>query len=183
MPPRGEVWPRRPSCETSRKGTFDAFLNEAGERLAALDGDPAAKPALTHLPVVLVAYSGGYLPAAYALAVGGAGERVRGVVLLDALYGEVDKFAAWVAQRRPPAFFFSAYSDSSRSGNEALKAMLAQAGVAVATGAGPDMSKGAVTFLDAGAGIDHGGFVTQAWVADPLRWVLARIRGYARKGR
>ena len=51
------------------------------------------------MPVILVAYSGGYLPAAFALAQGGAGERVRGVVLLDALYGEEDKFADWIERR------------------------------------------------------------------------------------
>src|SRR5262249_20300354 len=79
-------------------GTVSAFLDEAGARVAALYGEPGARQALTHLPVIIVAYSGGYLPAAYSLAVGGAGERVRGVVLLDALYGEVDKFAAWVEQ-------------------------------------------------------------------------------------
>ena len=52
------------------------------------------------MPVVIVAYSGGYLPAAYSLAHGGARDRVKGVVLLDALYGEPDKFARWIEQER-----------------------------------------------------------------------------------
>ena len=63
------------------------------------------------MPVVIVAYSGGYLPAAYSLAHGGARERIKGVVLLDALYGEPDKFARWIEQERGHAFFVSAYSD------------------------------------------------------------------------
>jgi hypothetical protein len=73
--------------------------------------------------VVLVAYSGGYDPAAYALAVGGAGGRVRGVILLDALYGEIDKFDKWIGTSVAggrSGFFFSAYSDSSRAQNLAL---------------------------------------------------------------
>ena len=74
------------------------------------------------MPVYVVAYSGGYLPAAYSLAVGGAGERVRGVVLLDAIYGEADKWREWVEGARGHAFFVSAYSVSSKDGNEALEA-------------------------------------------------------------
>ena len=75
-------------------GGFSAFLNEAEAKLGALY--PNARGAFRHMPVVIVAYSGGYLPAAYSLAVGGAGSRVRGVALLDALYGERDKFVNWI---------------------------------------------------------------------------------------
>ena len=53
------------------------------------------------LPVVIVGYSGGYLPTAYALSVGGiSGSALRGMVLLDALYGELDKFEDWIATVR-----------------------------------------------------------------------------------
>ena len=82
------------------------------------------------MPVVIVAYSGGYLPAAYSLAVGGDGGRVRGLVLLDALYGERDKFVSWAEGPGRNAFFVSAYSTSSRAGNEAVRAALEAAGVA-----------------------------------------------------
>ena len=84
------------------------------------------------MPVVIVAYSGGYLPAVYSLTVGGEGGRVRGVVLLDALYGEKDKFVRWVEGPGRSAFFVSAYSTSSRDGNLAIEAELQQAGLAVA---------------------------------------------------
>ncbi len=96
-----------------RPGAFAEFLDEAEAKLAALY--PHASRATFHrMPVVIVAYSGGYLPAAYSLAHGGAGDRVRGVVLLDALYGEPDKFAGWVESRISRAFFVSAYSVSSK---------------------------------------------------------------------
>ena len=55
--------------------------------------------------------------------------RVRGVVLLDALYGERDKFVSWVEGPGRNAFFVSAYSTSSRDGNMAVEAELEQAGL------------------------------------------------------
>ena len=50
--------------------------------------------------------------------------RVRGVVLLDALYGERDKFVSWVEGPGRNAFFVSAYSASSKEGNDAIRARL-----------------------------------------------------------
>ncbi len=48
------------------------FLDEAAGKLARLHGDPRARAAFERAPVVIVAYSGGYNPAAFALAIGGA---------------------------------------------------------------------------------------------------------------
>ena len=42
--------------------------------------------------------------------------RVRGLVLLDALYGERDKFVSWAEGPGRNAFFVSAYSTSSQRG-------------------------------------------------------------------
>src|SRR5208337_3075499 len=96
-------------------GGFAAFLNEAEGKLGEFY--PGARNAFRRMPVVIVAYSGGYLPAVYSLTVGGEGGRVRGVVLLDALYGEKDKFVRWAEGPGRSAFFVSAYSTSSRDGN------------------------------------------------------------------
>jgi hypothetical protein len=121
--------------------------------------------------VVLVAYSGGYDPAPYALAVGGAGARVRGVILLDALYGEIDKFDKWIGTSVAgdrSGFFFSAYSDSSRAQNLALQHSLAEQGIKIDIAPHPPrLSPGTVTFLFAGSSIDHKRFVTNAWMRDP----------------
>ena len=100
-------------------GGFAAFLSEAQTKLGELY--PNARGAFRRMPVVIVAYSGGYLPAVYSLAVGGDQGRIRGVVLLDALYGERDKFVRWVEGPGRNAFFVSAYSTSSREGNEAIR--------------------------------------------------------------
>ena len=108
-------------------GGFAAFLSEAEGKLG--DFYPNARGAFRRMPVVIVAYSGGYLPAVYSLAVGGAEGRIRGLVLLDALYGERDKFVSWVEGPGRNAFFVSAYSTSSREGNMAVEAELQQAGL------------------------------------------------------
>ena len=78
-------------------GGFASFLGEAQSKLGDLY--PNARGAFRRMPIVIVAYSGGYLPAAYSLAVGGDSGRVRGLVLLDALYGERDKFVSWAKAR------------------------------------------------------------------------------------
>jgi hypothetical protein len=76
---------------------FPQFLAEATDRLTELYGDERARGAFFGAPVVLVAYSGGYNPVAFILHAGRVDDRVRGVILLDGLYGEVDKFADCLA--------------------------------------------------------------------------------------
>jgi hypothetical protein len=154
-------------------GGFAAFLDEAEAKLG--DFYPEARGAFRRMPVVIVAYSGGYLPAVYSLTVGGDTGRVRGVVLLDALYGERDKFANWVQGPGRNAFFVSAYSTSSRDGNMTAEAELRAAGLAAQDGLPSTLSPGTIAFVDAGA-IDHNDFVTSAWGGAPLRDIFSRIR-------
>jgi hypothetical protein len=163
-------------------GVFKQYLSEAAEHLAELRHEPCTRSIFDRLGVVLVAYSGGYNPAAYALAVGGADARIRGVILLDALYGETDKFDKWIAGSIGGGgsnFFFSAYSDSSRAENMALQRSLTKQSIKIDTSPYPlRLDQGSVTFLDAGPGIDHKEFVTSAWVRDPLKVVLSAIQGF-----
>jgi hypothetical protein len=154
-------------------GGFAAFLNEAEGKLG--DFYPSGRGAFRRMPVVIVAYSGGYLPAAYSLTVGGESGRVRGVVLLDALYGEKDKFVRWVEGAGRDAFFVSAYSTSSRDGNMAVEADLQQAGFPVQNALPTTLAPGEIAFVDAG-GVDHNNFVTSAWGGAPLRDIFSRIR-------
>ena len=119
------------------------------------------------MPVIIVAYSGGYLPAAYSLAYGGAGDRVRGVVLLDALYGEPDKFARWIEPNRGHAFFVSAYSAlvESRERRDCRRGWSATA-CRPSTGLPDSLRPGVVAFVDAGD-VSHEDFVSDAWTGDP----------------
>jgi hypothetical protein len=155
-------------------GGFAAFLDEAQSKLGELY--PNARGAFRRMPVIIVAYSGGYLPAAYSLAVGGDQGRVRGLVLLDALYGERDKFVSWAEGPGRRAFFVSAYSTSSQAGNDAVRSELEAAGVPVVSSLPAELSPGVVAFVDAGS-VDHNDFVTSAWGGAPLRDILARIGG------
>ena len=162
-----------------KPGHFAAYVDEAAERLMRLHGDRAAGRQLNLAPVVVVAYSGGYLSAAYALDRGGATHRVKGVILMDALYGDEAKYAAWMAARRRQAFLLSAYTDSTKDENAALQAMLDKKRVPYAKGLPAALNPGTVAFVPCG-GLDmHGDFVTRAWRPDPLKAALAMIPGYA----
>jgi hypothetical protein len=161
-----------------RPGHFARYIDEAAERLMRLYGDRRAGPHFNAAPVVLVGYSGGYLSAAYALARGGATYRVKGVILMDALYGEEDKFAAWVATRRQTGFLLSAFTDSTREENATLAALLAKKRIAHADALPRNLSPGTMTFLSCGGLEMHGDFMTKAWGPDPLAQALAMIPGY-----
>jgi hypothetical protein len=156
-----------------RPGAFAQFLDEAEAKLAGLYPG-ASRAAFQRMPVVIVAYSGGYMPAAYSLAEGGAGHRIRGVVLLDALYGEEDKFANWIEGARLGAFFVSAYSSSTRDQNAALRRRLERDGVTVQNGLPDGLRPGVVAFIDSGD-VRHEDFVNVAWTGDPLREILSRV--------
>src|SRR5262245_17736788 len=97
--------------------------------------------------------------------------------MLDAVYGEVYKYADWIA-RHPNAFFVSAYTSSSAKGNEALQGLLADRHVPIATEL-PARLVGNVTFLRT-TGANHTDYVTHAWANDPIRDILERLPGYAR---
>jgi hypothetical protein len=162
-----------------KPGHFAAYVDEAAERLMRLYGDRAAGRQLNLAQVVIVAYSGGYLSAAYALDRGGANHRVKGTILLDALYGDEDKYAAWMAARRRQAFLLSAYTDSTKDENAALQGLLDRRRVPYAKSMPATLNPGTVAFVPCG-GLDmHGDFVTRAWRPDPLKAALAMIPGYA----
>ena len=155
-----------------RAGAFAQFLDEADNQLAGLYG--TSPGVFRRMPVIVVAYSGGYMAAAYSLTQGGAGERIRGVVLLDALYGEVDKYAHWIEAARGGAFFVSAYSTSTHDQNAALRAQLQRDGIAVENGLPDGLRPGVVAFVDSGD-VNHDNFVNAAWTGDPLSAVLSRV--------
>ena len=161
-------------------GVFAQFLGEAAERLTGLHGDTRAKAVFERAPTVLTAYSGGYHALAYVLAVGGATERVRGVLLLDALYSDHDKYLDWLAGK-PKAFFVSSYGRLVKRHNEEFQKQLADRGIAFTTTLPPHLVPGTVAFIDAGTEVKHKDFVTQARSADPLKVLLSRIPGYARR--
>lgn len=162
-----------------RPGFFAAFLKEA-ERAAIDLCSPRCAAGLAGRPVVVAAYSGGYHPAAFVLHHGGAEERIRGVLLFDALYGDLDKFEGFVARRGPAVFFVSTHAKSSAEGNRDLAASLARRGLKPAASLPASFKPGTLAFLAGPDGIVHNDFMTRAWTDEPLRALLARIPGYRR---
>jgi len=161
-----------------RPGHLATYIDEAAERLMRLYGDKRAGPHFNASPVLIVSYSGGYLSAAYAVAQGGATYRIKGVILMDSLYGDEEKFAAWVAIRRQTGFLLSAYTDSTREENASLQAMLAKRRIPYKDALPRDLAPGTMTFVSCGGLEMHGDFMTRAWGQDPLAQALAMIPGY-----
>jgi hypothetical protein len=159
---------------------FQRFLDEASQELTKMHGDPRSQAVFDRMPIVIVAYSGGYATAASCIRNGGAGARVRGIVLLDALYGEMDTFANWISAR-DKAFFLSAYANSTRARNAELAEML-KSGREVTVGTklkGP-LRGGTVTFISTAPETEHRDFVTKAWAFHPIKDILQRLKAEAK---
>ncbi|CAN5123254.1 hypothetical protein BH10PSE6_BH10PSE6_18960 [soil metagenome] len=161
-----------------KPGHFAAYLDEAAERLMRLHGDRRVGAHFNASGVVIVSYSGGYVSTAYALAHGGAVHRVKGVVLMDSLYGDEEKFAAWAAARRKLAFLLSAFTESTREVNATLQGLLGKRRIAYASGLPKTLTPGTNAFVPCGGWEMHGDFMTRAWGPNPLKQALTMIPGY-----
>ncbi|MGL3108613.1 alpha/beta hydrolase [Bradyrhizobium sp. BR 1432] len=155
-------------------GGLKRFMEESANHLARLTGDPNSARAFANMPIVIVGYSGGFLPTAWSLEVGGISDRVRGVVLLDAVYGEMDKFASWIESHRS-GFFVSAYTRYTARRDRELMSMLRQKGISVSEDMDGPLRPGSVVFVETGEGITHRDYVTRAWTRDPLKDVLVKM--------
>jgi hypothetical protein len=155
-------------------GGLKRFVAESTDHLARLYGDPGAAKAFANMPVIIVGYSGGFVPAAWSLEVGGLGNRVRGVFLLDAVYGELDKFASWIENNRS-GFFVSAYTRYTRRHDYELMQMLKEKGIAIAEDMDGPLRPGSVVFVKTPDGVTHRDYVTHAWTENPVKEVLVKI--------
>ncbi|MGO9701265.1 MAG: alpha/beta hydrolase [Xanthobacteraceae bacterium] len=152
---------------------FKHFLDEAAVKLARLYGDPRRAAAFAKMPIVIVAYSGGFGPTLAVLERGGVRSRVHGVVLLDALYAGIDKFADWIADNRS-AFFVSSYTPHTARHNVDLEQLLSEDSVPFSSELRRNHLQGMVAFLPTGD-ISHRDFVNRAWADYPIADILARM--------
>jgi hypothetical protein len=166
----GKLWQR---------GGLRQFIGEAAGRLAAMHGDPRSEASFAELPVVIVAYSGGVGPASWAIRNGDLGRRLRGIVLFDAAYGEMNVFADWIAHQ-PNGFLVSTYTSSTEGRNKELKTMIGERGITVHDALPARLEPGSVAIVPAASDANHHDFLLRAWTNDPLRDLLARVRGYPR---
>ena len=158
---------------------FRLFLEETSEQLALLNGVPGTTLIFDRMPVIIIGYSGGYSPTAWAIHHSSTNKRLRGVVLLDALYGELDKFETWIKRDRS-RFFVSAYLGSTRARNLELQRTLADQNIPLRTSLEPRLRPGSVVFIAGGADERHSSFVTQAWATNPISDLLNRLPEYRR---
>ena len=158
-------------------GAFARMVREAGERLTRLYGDPRVGRTFANMPIIIVAYSGGYLSAATSIERGGLKNRIQGVVLLDALYGELDGFASWIRNNRS-GFFVSSWTHSTQRRNAQLAEMLSDHDVAVGHALAVPRLDGKVVFVPGDDGIRHRDFVNHAWTDKPIKDVLDRLPQY-----
>ena len=157
-------------------GAFSAFMAEAAQRLTTLvGGDSHAERAFAVSTILLTAYSGGYDPAAFVLDNGDESRRIRGVILLDALFGENDKFDGWIEAHIRNSFFASGYTEASSDLNQSLKAELRSQSIPLLDALPKRIGTETCCFIRTPDGTDHNDFVTDAWVHWPLADVLSRI--------
>jgi hypothetical protein len=153
---------------------FKRFLDEAAIKLAKLYGDQRSATAFANMPIVIVAYSGGFGPTLSVLDRGGVSKaRIRGVVLLDALYAGIDRFADWIAANRS-AFFVSSYTPHTAHHNADLQRLLRERSVPYNSELRRAHLQGTVTFLPTGD-ISHRDFVNRAWTDGPIKDILTRM--------
>jgi hypothetical protein len=157
-----------------QRGGLKRFVTESSEHLARLYGDPGTAKAFANMPVVIVGYSGGFVPAAWSLEVGGLGNRVRGVFLLDAVYGELDKFASWIVNNRS-GVFVSAYTRYTKRHDNELMQMLKEKDIAIAEDMDGPLRPGSVVFVETPEGVTHRDYVTHAWTENPVKEVLVKM--------
>ncbi|HEX2890906.1 alpha/beta hydrolase [Vineibacter terrae] len=162
-------------------GALARFLEEAAVRLTdAASVNAADRPvvaaALRAAPVILVAFSGGYKPAAFVLDRGGATGRIVGVLLLDALYDEEDRYARWFTAARRRGFLVSLYTDSTAPRQAILIDRLRQRGVGIGTALPATVQAGTAAFVPCGSIMRHGRFVLDGPPHDPMRVVLTATR-------
>ena len=156
-------------------GGFARFVKEAGVKLAALDNNPAAAVRYGSLPVIIVAYSGGYSPAAYAIRQGGLGKKLKGLVLMDGLYGEMDDFVHFIRNAKS-SFFISSYTSSTRRQNMALAERLKAQQIAYDTSIRKNLwRRGGVAIVETESTVRHRDFVTEAWTGNPIADILDKL--------
>ncbi len=159
-------------------GVFAKFLDEAADEIARMQHDPRLRKVLRAAKVVIVSYSGAYQATAFALDVGGVEKRVLGVLMLDSLYGQEQRYADWIVAHRHDTFFFSIYTTPARSANETLQGLLNARNTPFSFIFPLRLSKGSVSFRPLAPDAVHWDLVTESWVDRPLTDLFRRIPGY-----
>jgi hypothetical protein len=90
------------------------------------------------------------------------------------VYGQLDKFASWIATHRS-GFFVSSYTHYTARHDQELMQMLKDKGIAVSEDIDAPLRPGSVVFVETPEGVTHRDYVTQAWTKNPIEDVLLKM--------
>lgn len=110
-----------------RQNGLAELLADAANVVARETG--MARERLARAPVILAGFSAGNVAVVTSLEKGGIGSRIAGVILLDALYDEMDRYAAWFARNDQRAFLAALYGASTARNTDDLMARFRDRGV------------------------------------------------------
>jgi len=156
----------------ARRNYFSRFITEANLRIGHWQHNSRLGNQLAKAPIIIVSYSGGYLATAHILSKGGISRRVKGVILMDSLYGQEDVFAKWLKQHHKNTFFFSTYSEPARATNENLQYLLQQKNLPADTNVPEFLRKDTISFFKLDENIKHEDLLTNAWTEKPVADLL-----------
>ncbi len=112
-------------------GRAASFFDEAqGVLRTMLGGEDAA---WRRAPIAIAAYSGGYRTAAQIVGRGEIDDRIEGLVMLDAFFGDAGLYAAWLARNHHRAFLYALHTRSSVEETSVLKTRLIERNIGYAT--------------------------------------------------
>lgn len=160
-----------------RPGALKRMVDEAAGVLARALGQDLA-PRLARAPIVLVAYSGGYR----ALAAGlvereGAGadfvNRIEGVLVFDAVFGEIRRIDAWLQARAGRVFFVGLFGKLSAPWSLDLIYRWEARGLLYGQLLPARIEQGTVALIQVGT--EHADIVTDGPPKSPVAAILARL--------
>jgi len=160
-----------------RPGALARMLDECADVLArTLGADMAAR--LARAPVVLVAYSGGYLALAAGLAEaetgdGGFVDRIAGIVMLDAVFGNLSRIDAWLQARVGRVFLVSLFGKLSVSWTLDLIYRWEARGQPYGQLLPARLERGSIVVMQVST--DHEAIATDGPPRDPLAAILRRL--------
>ncbi|MCB9960249.1 MAG: hypothetical protein H6843_16760 [Rhodospirillaceae bacterium] len=127
-----------------RPGGTAALVAEAAPHLAELSGLSTAQ--VEDLPLVLAGFSGGWRALESSLTSGGLGDRVAGIVVLDALFGGLDTVTEWCLEGR--GWLVAVSGSRCAEAMTELADALSTAGIARATEVPARLGPGTVALID-----------------------------------
>lgn len=160
-----------------RPGALKRMLDEAAGVLARALG-PDMAPRLARAPIVLVAYSGGYR----ALAAGlteqdevGADfvSRIEGILVFDAVFGELRRIDAWLQARAGRVFFIGLYGKLSAPWSLDLIYRWEARGLLYGQLLPAEIGRGTVALIQVAS--EHADIITEGPPKQPIAAILRRL--------